>query len=64
MLGRHLGTVGLSLPILKAFLKLILRGLDFLHEECHIIHTGKFITSSGVDWANELLIVARRPESG
>lgn len=45
MLGRHLGTVGLSAPILKAFLKLILRGLDFLHSECHIIHTGKFITS-------------------
>lgn len=46
MLGRHLGTVGLSAPILKAFLKLILRGLDFLHSECHIIHTGKFITPS------------------
>lgn len=46
MLGRHLGTVGLSAPILKAFLKLILKGLDFPHTECHIIHTGKFITSS------------------
>lgn len=41
MLGRHLGTVGLSPPILKAFVKLILRSLDFLHSECHIIHTGK-----------------------
>lgn len=41
MLGRHLGIVGLSPPILKAFLKLILRGLDFLHSECHIIHTEK-----------------------
>ncbi|KFY38563.1 hypothetical protein V494_04307 [Pseudogymnoascus sp. VKM F-4513 (FW-928)] len=39
MLGRHLGTVGLSSPILKAFLKLILQGLDFLHSECRIIHT-------------------------
>ncbi|KFY73632.1 hypothetical protein V499_06284 [Pseudogymnoascus sp. VKM F-103] len=46
MLGRYLGTVGLSAPILKAFLKLILKGLDFLHSECHIIHTGKFIAFS------------------
>ena len=42
MLGQHFGTVGLSPPILKAFLKLIVRGLDFLHSECHIIHTGKY----------------------
>jgi serine/threonine-protein kinase SRPK3 len=40
-LGRHLGTVGLSPTILKAFLKLVLQGLDFLHSECHVIHTGK-----------------------
>jgi len=40
LLGRHLGTVGLSATILKAFLKPILKGLDFLHSECHIIHTG------------------------
>ncbi|KAL8745942.1 MAG: hypothetical protein Q9190_001969 [Brigantiaea leucoxantha] len=38
LLGRHLGTVGLSPTILKAFLKLVLKGLDFLHSECHIIH--------------------------
>jgi serine/threonine-protein kinase SRPK3 len=44
LLGRHLGTVGLSLPILKAFLKLVLRGLDFLRSECHIIHTSKLLT--------------------
>ena len=41
LLGRHLGSVGLPPTILKAFLKLVLQGLDFLHSECHIIHTGK-----------------------
>jgi hypothetical protein len=47
MLGRHLGTVGLSPPILKAFLNLILKGLDFLHSECRIIHTGKLFSLRG-----------------
>jgi serine/threonine-protein kinase SRPK3 len=41
LLGRHLGSVGLSPHILKVFLKLVLRGLDYLHSECHVIHTGK-----------------------
>jgi len=41
LLGRHLSTVRLQPIILKAFLKLVLQGLDFLHSECHIIHTGK-----------------------
>lgn len=41
LLGRHLGTVGLPSTILKAFLKLVLKGLDFLHSECNIIYTGK-----------------------
>ncbi|KAL8699653.1 MAG: hypothetical protein Q9201_005882 [Fulgogasparrea decipioides] len=39
LLGRHLGSVGLPPTILKVFLKLVLQGLDFLHSECHIIHT-------------------------
>ncbi|KAL2044438.1 hypothetical protein N7G274_003143 [Stereocaulon virgatum] len=39
LLGRHLGTVGLLPTILKAFFKLVLQGLDFLHSECHVIHT-------------------------
>lgn len=41
VLGRHLGTVGLPPVIAKPVLKLMLRALDFLHTECHIIHTGK-----------------------
>lgn len=42
LLGRHLRTVGLSPIIAKPFLRLVLKGLDFLHAECHIIHTGEF----------------------
>ena len=45
-LGRHLGTVGLSPTILKAFLKLVLQGLDFLHSECHVIHTGQYLIAN------------------
>jgi serine/threonine protein kinase len=39
LLGRHLGEVGVPPTVLKPFLKLLLQGLDFLHTECHIIHT-------------------------
>lgn len=41
LLEKHLGSDGVPAIVLKAFLKLILRGLDFLHSECHIIHTGQ-----------------------
>ena len=41
LVGRHLGTVGLPPTVLQAFLRLVVKGLDFLHSECHIIHTGK-----------------------
>ncbi|KAI0431723.1 putative serine/threonine-protein kinase [Xylaria sp. FL1042] len=30
---------GLMLPLLKTYLKILLEGLDFLHSECHVIHT-------------------------
>ncbi|GKZ19738.1 hypothetical protein AbraCBS73388_004725 [Aspergillus brasiliensis] len=39
LLGRHLGSNGVPLQVLRAFLRVILCGLDFLHSECHIIHT-------------------------
>ena len=29
------------LPIFKAYLQILLEGLDYLHSECHIIHTGE-----------------------
>lgn len=28
--------------LLKVYLKFLLRGLNYLHSECHIIHTGGF----------------------
>jgi hypothetical protein len=40
-LGRHLGNIGVPPDVLKPFLKVLLEGLDFLHSECGIIHTGK-----------------------
>jgi serine/threonine protein kinase len=40
LLGRHLGGIGVPPNVLKAFLRLLLQGLDFLHTECRIIHTG------------------------
>lgn len=30
-----------TLGLLKGYLRLLLTGLDYLHTECHIIHTGK-----------------------
>lgn len=41
LLGRHLGSKGVPPQVLKAFLRVILCGLDFLHSECHVMHTGK-----------------------
>ena len=43
LLGRHLDSTGVLPSILQAFLKLFLEGLDYLHSECHVIHTGKYI---------------------
>ncbi|KAI9757793.1 MAG: hypothetical protein M4579_003329 [Chaenotheca gracillima] len=38
-LGRHLGFLGLPPILFKAYLLPVLLGLDFLHSECHVIHT-------------------------
>lgn len=43
-LGRHPGRVGVPPNIVKAFLRILLQGLDFLHSECHVIHTGDSLT--------------------
>lgn len=45
LLGKHLGSTGVPPTVLKAFLKIILQALDFLHSECHIIHTGNVYSS-------------------
>ncbi|PYI31501.1 kinase domain protein [Aspergillus indologenus CBS 114.80] len=39
LLGKHLGRNGVPTAVLKPFLKMVLQGLDFLHSECHLIHT-------------------------
>ncbi|OJJ34492.1 hypothetical protein ASPWEDRAFT_60859 [Aspergillus wentii DTO 134E9] len=39
LLGKHLGCVDVPPAVLKAFLRLLLQGLDFLHSEYHVIHT-------------------------
>ena len=35
--------------LLKVYLKFLLQGLNYLHSECHIIHTGGFKTLPDVD---------------
>lgn len=32
----------IPLPLIKAYLKIILMALDYLHSECKVIHTGEF----------------------
>lgn len=44
LLGKHLRSVGVPPGVLKPFLRIILQGLDFLHAECHIIHTGNSLS--------------------
>ena len=43
--------VGDSIPpqLVKVYVDFILQGLDYLHSECHIIHTGLFLTFIYVD---------------
>jgi hypothetical protein len=30
----------LLMPLIKTYLQILLEGLDYLHSECHVIHTG------------------------
>jgi serine/threonine protein kinase len=39
---RHFIYGRLPLPLLKGYLQILLMGLDYLHSECQIIHTGEF----------------------
>ncbi|PYH78067.1 kinase-like protein [Aspergillus uvarum CBS 121591] len=43
MFGKHLGSNGVPTAVLKPFLKMVLQGLDFLHSECHLIHTDRLL---------------------
>jgi serine/threonine-protein kinase SRPK3 len=33
------------LPVFKSYIRILLEGLDYLHSECHIIHTGSYPTN-------------------
>ena len=47
---------GKLLPaLLKVYLRFLLRGLDYLHSECHIIHTGEFKATLG-QWRPRLTL--------
>ncbi|KAL3477138.1 kinase domain protein [Aspergillus californicus] len=39
LLGKILRSNGIPPAVLKPFLRFLLQGLDFLHSQCHIIHT-------------------------
>lgn len=43
LLARHLGYIGMPPIVFKPLLRLVLQGFDFLHSECHVIHTGKLL---------------------
>jgi len=44
--------VGDSIPpqLLKVYVDFILQGLDYLHSECQVIHTGLFLMFICIDW--------------
>lgn len=29
-----------SLPFLKTYVEILLKGLDYMHSQCHVVHTG------------------------
>lgn len=33
----------MPLPLIKTYIRVLLTGLDYLHKECRVVHTGKFI---------------------
>ncbi|KAI1905612.1 hypothetical protein LOZ52_006769 [Ophidiomyces ophidiicola] len=37
-----------QLGLLKGYVKLLLKGLDFLHSDCNVIHTGKYLKSDNI----------------
>lgn len=34
----------IPLRLVKAYILILLAGLDYLHSECKVVHTGKFLT--------------------
>lgn len=60
IVGRHLGCRGVPFDVLPKFLLPIFHGLDFLHSECGIIHTGELYR--GLPGSKAL--TARRSQGG
>jgi serine/threonine protein kinase len=40
---RRFGNKRTPLPITKTYIRALLTGLEYLHRECRVVHTGKFI---------------------
>jgi serine/threonine protein kinase len=40
----------MPLPLIKTYIRALLTGLDYLHNECRTVHTGKFILSLASRW--------------
>ena len=53
----------LTTDLLKGYLGLLLRALDYIHSECHIIHLGEFEAAPDVD-IDEDLLDHHRPQTG
>ena len=47
-----------SLGLMKAYIRIILEGLDYMHSDAHVVHTGKpiFQTESSL-WNSELVVI-------
>lgn len=43
MYQRRFNDGKMPLPLVKTYIRVLLTGLDYLHKECRIVHTGRFI---------------------
>ena len=48
MYQRRFDDRNMPLPLIKTYIRALLTGLDYLHKECRIVHTGKSL--SGLDF--------------
>ena len=51
----------LSLALVKVYLTFLLRGLDYLHSDCHVVHTGMSLALSVFDLC--LMLVDLKPDN-
>ena len=43
MYQRRFGDKRMPLPLSKTYIRALLTGLDYLHKECRVVHTGRSI---------------------